>query len=72
MQTTANIVVKLGEANIQVRDLMNLEVGDIIQLDTDATMPLNVMVEGIPKFKGIPGLLRGNRAIRITESMFES
>jgi flagellar motor switch protein FliM len=30
------------------------------------------MVEGIPKFKGIPGLLRGNRAIRITESMFES
>ncbi|WP_141730934.1 flagellar motor switch protein FliM [Oligoflexus tunisiensis] len=72
MQTTANMVVKLGEANIQVRDLMNLEVGDIIQLDTDATMPLNVMVEGIPKFKGIPGLLRGNRAIRITESMFES
>jgi flagellar motor switch protein FliM len=72
MQTTANLVVKLGEANIQVRDLMNLEVGDIIQLDTDATMPLNVMVEGIPKFKGIPGLLRGNRALRITESMFET
>jgi flagellar motor switch protein FliM len=72
MQTTANIVVKLGEASIQVRDLMNLEVGDIIQLDTDATMPLSVMVEGIPKFKGIPGLLRGNRAIRVTESMFET
>lgn len=71
MQTTANLVVKLGEAQIQVRDLLNLEVGDIIQLDTDATMPLNVLVEGIPKFKGIPGLLRGNRAIRVTESMFD-
>lgn len=71
MQTTANIVVKLGEASIQVRDLLNLEVGDIIQLDTDATMPLNVLVEGIPKFKGIPGLLRGNRALRVTESMFD-
>ena len=71
MQTTANIVVKLGEASIQVRDLLNLEVGDIIQLDTDATMPLSVLVEGIPKFKGIPGLLRGNRAIRVTESMFD-
>lgn len=71
MQTTANLAVKLGEANIQVRDLMNLEIGDIIQLDSDATMPLSVLVEGIPKFKGIPGLLRGNRAIRITESMFE-
>lgn len=71
MQTTANIVVKLGEASIQVRDLLNLEVGDIIQLDTDATMPLSVLVEGVPKFKGIPGLLRGNRAIRVTESMFD-
>lgn len=72
MQTTANLVVKLGEANIQVRDLMNLEVGDIIQLNTDATMPLSIMVEGVPKFKGIPGLLRGNRAIRVTESMFDT
>ena len=72
MQTAANIVVKLGEAHIQVRDLMNLEVGDIIQLDTDATMPLDVLVEGIAKFKGIPGLLKGNRAIRVTESMFET
>ncbi len=72
MQTTANIVVKLGEAQIQVRDLLNLEIGDIIQLDTDATMPLSVMVEGIPKFKGIPGLLRGSRAIRVTESMFDT
>ncbi|SMF66542.1 flagellar motor switch protein FliM [Pseudobacteriovorax antillogorgiicola] len=71
MQTTANLVVKLGEANIQLRDIMNLEIGDIIQLDTDATMPLDVLVEGVPKFKGIPGLLKGNRAIRVTESMFD-
>ncbi len=71
MQTQANLVVKLGEAQIQMRDLLNLEVGDIIQLDTDATLPLSVLVEGIPKFKGIPGLLKGNRAIRVTESMFD-
>lgn len=71
MQTTANMIVKLGEANIQMRDILNLEIGDIIQLDTDATMPLSVQVEGVPKFKGIPGLLKGNRAIRITESMFD-
>ena len=71
MQTTANLVVKLGEADIQMRDLLNLEVGDIIQLNSDATMPLSVNVEGVPKFKGIPGLLKGNRAIRVTESMFD-
>ena len=45
MQTTANLVVKLGEANVELQDIMNLEIGDIIQLDRDATIPLNVLVE---------------------------
>jgi flagellar motor switch protein FliM len=67
MQTTANVNVKLGQADISVRDLMELEAGDIIQLNTDATLPLDVLVEGIPKFKGIPGLSKGNRAIKITD-----
>lgn len=72
MQTSANILVKLGDADISMRDLMELAPGDIIQLGTDATLPLDVLVEGIPKFKGIPGLLKGSRAIRITESLFET
>jgi flagellar motor switch protein FliM len=71
MRTSAELLVKLGEAHIQVRDLLNLEKGDIIQLDTDATMPLSVLCEGVAKFKGVPGILKGNRAIRITESNFD-
>jgi flagellar motor switch protein FliM len=67
MQTTANLNVKLGQADITVRDLMELEAGDIIQLNSDATLPLDVLVEGLPKFKGIPGLSKGNRAIKITD-----
>jgi len=68
MQTNANLLVRLGTADITVRDLLELEVGDIIQLGADATMPLDVLVEGKPKFKGIPGLSKGNRAIKITET----
>jgi flagellar motor switch protein FliM len=68
MQTNANLLVRLGTADIKVRDLLELEVGDIIQLGSDATMPLEVLVEGKPKFKGIPGLSKGNRAIKITET----
>jgi len=71
MQASANLLVKLGEANISTQDLIDLSPGDIIQLDRDATMPLDVLVEGIAKFKGMPGLLKGNRAIKITESIFE-
>ncbi len=67
MGTTANMLVKLGSADITVRDLIELEPGDIIQLHSDATLPLDVLVEGLPKFKGIPGLAKGNRAIKITD-----
>lgn len=72
MGTSANVLVKLGEADITLRDLMELQAGDIIQLDTDATQPLDIQVEGIPKFKGIPGLLKGNRALKIVESLIDS
>ena len=71
MQTAANVLVKLGEAHLSIEDLMNLHVGDIIQLDVDATAPIDVLVEGIPKFKGLPGLLKGNRAIKVTDSNME-
>jgi len=71
MGTSANVLVKLGEADIAMRDLMELQPGDIIQLNTDATLPLDILVEGIPKFKGIPGLLKGNRALKIVESLIE-
>jgi flagellar motor switch protein FliM len=72
MGTAANLLVKLGEADISLRDLMELQAGDIIQLNTDATAPLDIHVEGIPKFKGIPGLLKGTRALKIVESLIDT
>lgn len=71
MQTWVNVLVKLGDAHITIRDLIDLEPGDILQLNTDAALPLDVSVEGISKFRGIPGLLKGNRAIKVTESLTE-
>ncbi len=71
MQTTVNLHIKLGEADIDMHDLMNLQAGDIIQLNNDATVPLQLMVEGIPKFKCVPGVLKGQRAIKITENLSE-
>lgn len=71
MHTSVDLLVKLGHANIQVRDLMHLQVGDIIQLDADATLPLDILCEGVTKFKGVAGVLKGNRAIRLTESAFD-
>ena len=71
MGTNTNILVKLGDADITMNDLLELSPGDIIQLNTDATTPLEILVEGVPKFKGIPGLLKGNRAMKIVDTLSE-
>jgi flagellar motor switch protein FliM len=72
MQTTCNILILLGEADLTIRDLLHLKPGDIIQLEQDANIPLDVLIEGIPKFKGVPGVLKGQKALKITESLMES
>jgi len=42
-------------------------VGDTIILGNDVTDPLTLKVEQNPKFKGFPGVSRGNKAVQITE-----
>jgi len=72
MRTHANILISLGTADITVHDLAHLEPGDVIQLSHDATKPLDMLIEGITKFKCIPGVLKGQRAVKITESLIET
>jgi flagellar motor switch protein FliM len=62
----ANVLVNLGVASITVGDLVNLNLGDIIPLSQDADGELQVLVEGVPKFKCFFGVSRGNRAVQVT------
>jgi flagellar motor switch protein FliM len=64
-----NMRVDLGSTGISVGDLVNLNVGDIIPLSQDADGELNVLVEGVNKFKCFFGVSRGNRAIQITRAL---
>lgn len=63
---TAEVVVKLGAAEISVGDLVNLNVGDVIPLSQDADGELTVTVEGVDKFRCLFGVSRGNRAVQVT------
>lgn len=65
-EAEANVLVNLGSASISVGDLVNLNVGDIIPLSQDVDGELNLMIEGVPKFKCFLGVSRGNRAVQIT------
>lgn len=64
--TEATVLVNLGAATITVGDLVNLNEGDIIPLSQDADGELEILIEGLPKFKCLLGASRGNRAVQIS------
>lgn len=62
----ATMVVKLGETEMTVGDLITLETGDIIPLNQEASGEVTVAVEGVEKYKCLMGVKKGNRAIQLT------
>jgi flagellar motor switch protein FliM len=64
--TETSIVVKLGETKITVGDLVNMDVGDIIPLNQEASGEVSMAVEGIEKLKCLIGIYKGSRAVQIS------
>ena len=69
LTTEVELVTELGTSTITPQDLMKFKVGDTLMLGNDVTDPLTLQVEQIPKFKGFPGVARGNKAIQLTETI---
>jgi flagellar motor switch protein FliM len=66
METPVEVVVTLGTTRLSCRQLTTLKVGDVLLLDTRIDDLLTVDVEGIRKFAGVPGSVRGGRAFQIS------
>ncbi len=56
----------LGRSRISVTDFVNLQVGDIIRLDSNVDEDLNVYVGNIKKFAALPGSEKDKYAVRVT------
>ena len=61
----------LGKTNISVNDFVNLQVGDIIRLDTEVEQDLTVYVGNIKKFTALPGSSKDKYAVRVTSGIRE-
>ena len=70
MEVPVEVVAELGSAVITGNELLNLAVGDVIQLDTYSKEKLKVKVANISKFLGFPGFYRGSQAVQIS-NVFE-
>ncbi|RIL05356.1 MAG: flagellar motor switch protein FliM [Proteobacteria bacterium] len=68
-QTSALISAQLATGTIKTKDLLNLQVGDVMSMDTNPADEALVLIEGSPKFYGYVGSYRGNRAVRITRAI---
>lgn len=73
MISRAPVPVKavLGNSSISVNDFINLQVGDIIRLDTKVEQELNVYVGNIKKFTALPGASGEQYAVRVTSVIRE-
>ncbi|GEN51552.1 flagellar motor switch protein FliM [Alkalibacterium pelagium] len=60
-----DVEVVLGESKMDVSDFLEMEEGDIIQLDEKTSKPLTLYVEDKPYFKVKPGLLNKKLAVEI-------
>ncbi|MCT4642818.1 MAG: flagellar motor switch protein FliM [Bacteriovoracaceae bacterium] len=68
-EATADAIVKLGQTDLSIGDLVSLEVGDVIPLGQEVSGELSLEVEGAEKFKCLIGEYKGNRAVQITRKV---
>ena len=61
----------LGQSVLSVNDFMNLQIGDVIRLNTKVEDELDVYVGNMKKFKALPGASSDLYAVRATSIVRE-
>jgi flagellar motor switch protein FliM len=65
-ETMVPFMVQVGSAQITVQELLRLKTGDVIRLNTSPHNEIDVLIEGLVKLKGRPGVSSKKKAIQIT------
>jgi len=64
--TNIAVVAELGRTSYTIRDILNLRAGEIFKLNTGPQDLITINVEHVPKYQGVPGVVKGNRAVQVT------
>ena len=68
-ETPVNVIAELGKTRHTIRELLELEVDHVLRLTTGPKDPVVLTIDGVPKFRGLPGVIKGNRAVEITNQI---
>ncbi len=63
--TPVTVIAELGKSLHTVKDILHLKQDDVITLDKGPQDHVTVSVESVPKFQGMAGIAKGNRAVHI-------
>ena len=66
------IIARLGKSRITVKELLEIQVGDVIRLENNVDEPVEIFIENKIKFKGHPGVIKNKLAVEITEIVEEA
>jgi flagellar motor switch protein FliM len=66
LEVPTSVTAQSGIITLSVQQILNMELGDILDLDYDPSAPLKVLVEEKVKFFAIPGTHNGKKAISLT------
>jgi flagellar motor switch protein FliM len=66
-RTEVNLVAELGQTVYSVEEILNFEVDDVLRLNTGPQNHVTVNIERVPKYLGMPGVVKGSKAVQITE-----
>jgi len=61
------IVVRVGAAQITIQEMLRLKAGDVIRLNTSPHHEIEVLIEGLVKLKGRPGVSSKKKALQVTK-----
>jgi len=65
-QMSTTLIAQSGTITMPIRDVMKIEVGDVLGIDYDPNSPLKILVEENLKFFANPGTVSGKKAINLT------
>ncbi len=66
IEAPLELSVEIGKTAITLRELLDLAPGDTIMLDKPSSSEIDVYIESVSKFMGVPGISHGNKAVQIS------
>jgi flagellar motor switch protein FliM len=70
-ETSVELQAVLGKAGMTLNELVNLQPGDVIVLDTQAQHEVVLNVEHAAKYRARPGLVAGRRGVQVMRAIEE-